>query len=857
MSSTIVALIVSLVFVVILVSGFFVGFWRGLKKSTANLVISIVGAIIAFFITPVVTNAIMGINIDYNGQTTSLGQMIVIAIKENPDIANIINNNPNLEAFFANLPSAVANTIVFILLTIAVEIVIYIIYRIFACFFFKTKEGEKKHRLFGGLVGLAKTFVITLFAFMPLAGLIGVLNTYTYSDTYIIESVATYSEEQVDNGDKSGENGILGEYVPDQVVQVIRGFEDNMLTKICGIFGLDNATFDYLSKFQIENENIYIRQELEDYYKIADFALQVSKEDNLKFSNIDYDKVEISINNVVDNGLFKTVVCDLVADILVNYENYPFISDNQSFQEYSDVINEIGKNLSLHEDEEKGYQIYFTNDINQIFATFKTLGQNGIIDQIISLEDKSIENVLNVLTNEQNSEKFEQSINSLLKVNLIRDGIEPIVQRGVDEILEGSDKIDVDTSSWTEQDWTDLSSSLVNVVNDYSKISNQIDLNTLLSDATILLDKQANYNINEILTSTGSLIDEIRSIKLFKNAQGQSIFDKYLTDNNISLPQETIYDSLGQTVEIKNYKQMFEFIAPSLTELRDSNLYDIISSGGDSTTMMTNLASLLSIEGNDGLLSKILLPLQQIEPIKSIINENLSSLSNDIVDFSNLTTYQDWKDDYKYITEMIISLNEKSIDNQTYLEIALSGDIDKLLNNLTDEDVDVILKPILYAKSTNVFKQNLINNVKEVLDNLTSPAMSNIDISSITLKEGEKEDQTQEICNVFKNFIKLNKIYQDGNTLKDLDKTVLASLFTSMQQNAYRTENSEEGLQEIGLFNGAFINLMSKLKNTYADAIEFIESQEGYENYFDENNYKNIDFTNVFELIKQYEQAQA
>lgn len=857
MSSTIVALIVSLVFVVILVSGFFVGFWRGLKKSTANLVISIVGAIIAFFITPVVTNAIMGINIDYNGQTTSLGQMVVIAIKENPDIANIINNNPNLEAFFANLPSAVANTIVFILLTIAVEIVIYIIYRIFACFFFKTKEGEKKHRLFGGLVGLAKTFVITLFAFMPLAGLIGVLNTYTYSDTYIIESVATYSEEQVDNGDKSGENGILGEYVPDQVVQVIRGFEDNMLTKICGIFGLDNATFDYLSKFQIENENIYIRQELEDYYKIADFALQVSKEDNLKFSNIDYDKVEISINNVVDNGLFKTVVCDLVADILVNYENYPFISDNQSFQEYSDVINEIGKNLAFHEDEEKGYQIYFTNDINQIFATFKTLGQNGIIDQIISLEDKSIENVLNILTNEQNSEKFEQSINSLLKVNLIRDGIEPIVQRGVDEILEGSDKIDVDTSSWTEQDWTDLSSSLVNVVNDYSKISNQIDLNTLLSDATILLDKQANYNINEILTSTGSLIDEIRSIKLFKNAQGQSIFDKYLTDNNISLPQETIYDSLGQTVEIKNYKQMFEFIAPSLTELRDSNLYDIISSGGDSTTMMTNLASLLSIEGNDDLLSKILLPLQQIEPIKSIINENLSSLSNDIVDFSNLTTYQDWKDDYKYITEMIISLNEKSIDNQTYLEIALSGDIDKLLNNLTDEDVDVILKPILYAKSTNVFKQNLINNVKEVLDNLTSPAMSNIDISSITLKEGEKEDQTQEICNVFKNFIKLNKIYQDGNTLKDLDKTVLASLFTSMQQNAYRTENSDEGLQEIGLFNGAFINLMSKLKNTYADAIEFIESQEGYENYFDENNYKNIDFANVFELIKQYEQAQA
>lgn len=860
MSSTVVALIVSLIFIAILVSGFFVGFWRGLKKSTVNLVISLIGAVIAFFITPVITNAIMGISVEYNGQTTTLSQMLVVAVKEDPNISNLISNNPNLETVFANLPSAIANTIVFILLTIIMEILIYAIYKIIACIFLKKKENEKKHRLFGGLVGLAKAFVITIFAFMPLAGLIGTANSFTYSENYFIEASA-YSQEQTDQttGQDEGkrlENGVLGEYLPDQAVQAIRGMEDNLLTKICGIFGMDNATFDYLSKFQVEDETVYIRQELENYYEIADFAFQVSYQENMQYTNINYDKLEEVLNNTMENGLFKTVVCDFIADIIENYENYPFIADNQSLQEYSDIINEIGTKLATHKDEENGYQNYFSNDIKQIFIVFKTLGQNGIIDQIINLENKNTENILNILTNQQNVEKFEQSVNNLLKVNLVRDGIEPIVQRGINSIIEESDSIDVDVSTWNEQDWNDLSSSIVKSIHDYSNISNQVNLSDFLNDPTILLIKEDNYDIDGILQSVGELIDEIRNIKLLKNKDGVPVVDKFLTENNIILPKGQIYDADGQLQTIENYQQMFSFISPSLTQLRDSGLYEIISAGGDSKTIMSNLATLLSEEGNNDLLSKVLLPLQQVEPVKSIINEKLNSFTNDIVDFSNLTTYQEWKNDYKYVSQLIIDLNRKTAEDKTYLDLALSGQISELLNCLTNEDVDVILKPVLYAKSTTAFKQDLINSVKDVLDGLTSPALSKIDISSVTLIEGNSEDQTQEICDVFKSFIELNKVYQEGNTLKDLDKTILTNLFVNMQNNAYRVELSENGKSEIGLFNGAFINLMSKLKSTYSDAIEFIESQEGYENYFAEENYKNIDFEKAFELIEQYEQSQ-
>ena len=154
MSSTIIALIVSIVFIIILVAGFFVGFWRGLKKSTANLIFSIVGIIVAFFVTAPITNLIMNINIDYNGQTVLLSDLALVMAKENQDLVILINNNPNIEAIFAFLPQAIVNTVVFILITCAIELVIYIIYRIIA-FFLKTKEGEKKHRLSGGFVGLA------------------------------------------------------------------------------------------------------------------------------------------------------------------------------------------------------------------------------------------------------------------------------------------------------------------------------------------------------------------------------------------------------------------------------------------------------------------------------------------------------------------------------------------------------------------------------------------------------------------------------------------------------------------------------------------------------------------------------
>ena len=877
MSSTIIALIVSIVFIIILVAGFFVGFWRGLKKSTANLIFSIVGIIVAFFVTAPITNLIMNINIDYNGQTVLLSDLALVMARENQDLAILINNNPNIEAIFAFLPQAIVNTVVFILITCAIELVIYIIYRIIA-FFLKTKEGEKKHRLSGGFVGLAKVFVITILAFMPLASLVGLANSFTYSESYISESSSqtltmqtTSSEGETGDGnvvadEPTGDNdaqtnqyGLAGEYLPDQAIFVIRGLEDNLLTKICGVFGLDNAMFDYLSSFDMNGEKFYIRQELETVYPIADFAYQISNTNEIKFYNLNFDKIDGVVEKVVDSSIFKNILTDLIADIIINNQDYSFLKDNQIFVEYSDIIDSIKVNLEAIKSQENGLVTYFTNDIQNIYSAFKELAKGGVVDEIINLEDASFANILNVLTSEANKSEFQSATANLIDVNLVQDSIVPLAQRLVNQISSDFDTINVDTSTWTEGDWDEFATSLTTVVETYANISNEVNITDVLSDPMILLEidsqtQTPKYNISVIMSNIGSLIDEIRDIKLFKNGE-TPIIDKLLGENNIVLPTSEVYDQDGMAKTISSYKELLEFVSPSLERIRDTGLYDILTSE-QSNDIVSALASLVSEEGNENLLNEIILPIEQVEPTKSIINDLLNSVSNDVIDFSVLategTTYEDWSSELSYISELLIELNSEKVESEdkTYLQLALEGNFEVVIDNISEENIDLILKPILYAKTTSSLRNELINSIKTVLDSLVSPSSVTINLNGVVLDEENEEDQAQEVCNVFKAFINLNKVY-NAEDIKDVDKTLLSELLTSMQQNAYRSTLSDK--TDDGLFKNSFENLMNTIKLEYSDAVAYIETLPEYENYLDETNYPYIDFADLFSKIQEYE----
>ena len=76
MSSTIISVFASIIVALVLLISFFVGRKRGVTRTLVNGGITIVGLVAAFFLTPVVTGALMGISVTIGGTTSTAGEVI-------------------------------------------------------------------------------------------------------------------------------------------------------------------------------------------------------------------------------------------------------------------------------------------------------------------------------------------------------------------------------------------------------------------------------------------------------------------------------------------------------------------------------------------------------------------------------------------------------------------------------------------------------------------------------------------------------------------------------------------------------------------------------------------------------------
>ena len=840
MSASAIGWIISIVFVVILIAGFFIGFWRGLKRSVVNLVISLVGIIVSFFITPLITQAILNISITVNGQATTINNALVDSLKNNEEIASLIDNNPNLDTFFSGLPAAIANVVMFIAVALLVELVCYIIYKILAVTCLKYKPGAKKLRWFGGGVGLIKTFIFSIFIFIPFAALIGTVDYVTQDRTYF---AAAQEEGQ---SDSENPEHLIDSVLPSSLHPIISGLENNLLIKICSASNLDNAMFDYLTKVEVDGKNVEIREEIENGYVIADYAYQLKNNYDasglINFKNTNFQTIEKSVNNFAEGELFEKILASTLANIIENYQDYSFINNIEGIDKIEPVLNDIAASLRAMDDNSQIYQ-YFSSDIKDMFGIYKNLSTSGVLDQIASAQDESI---IEILVKEENKTTFTQAVGSVFNLNIIQDGAVSIVNLALDSVSGDLDKVGVDTSSWTEQDWNDVSNSLVNVIEDYSDLSDEVDIFDIISEPTMLVEKDSNIDIASVTSKLGELIDEVRGIKLLQTAQGISILDSFLSEQNISLPSQPLIDKDGNEVTANSFTDLFEFISEPLIAIKTSDLYSTLTSDLQASEIVGEVAG--KVSANRTLLEEIILPLYQLDFTRDIIVDNLTSVvDSDVMDLSLLNSYDAWKSELPYISEILINLNSyTAADGQTYLELALNGNVASIIDSLSGDQVAGVLKPVLYASTTSILKQNIANEIEEVINGLTPNSQTTIDFTAVTLKEGDFEDQADEICDVFEGFISINNVYQSGMKISEIDKVELGNFMDILQKNAYRTEIL--GKSEEGVFKEAFINLTNAIKEAYSTQIE--ASEELTELFSDPDNYIKINFAYVFSLLE-------
>lgn len=160
MSAGAIIAIIDVVFFVLLGLGFLEGFLRGVKRSSLELGISIAGIIIVALITPVVTDAILNIQITANGTTSSLKTFIINMLSSNPDVENLINGSPSTKTLLEKLPTVLMAAVVFLVLNLVMRLVVYIVYKLISLVFKSKKKekelGLKRNRWVGGAISTFK-----------------------------------------------------------------------------------------------------------------------------------------------------------------------------------------------------------------------------------------------------------------------------------------------------------------------------------------------------------------------------------------------------------------------------------------------------------------------------------------------------------------------------------------------------------------------------------------------------------------------------------------------------------------------------------------------------------------------------
>ena len=866
MDSGTINLIISFVFVLILVIGFLIGFWRGVRRSAVSCAIGLVGVVIAFFITPPITNAIMRISVPYEETTVTLSQYIVEMLKQNADIAALIENNPNLSTLIERLPSAVGNVVVFLVVSALVMLVLYIVYKIIAVTCLKRKEDQKMYRTWGGVIGLVKAFVITIFVFMPISSLFGLVSDITYrSDIYAQTTIennqpnaSAQDGEQTTQENETSQTednrSAIGQLLPAEVVNIINGLNDSFFFKMEGAVGLDDAMFDYLSSVEVNGETLHLRQEIISYANVYDVAMQISEISSSSvhtFAELDFDKLEVYLNDILDGTLFRQIVVEIVQDIALNYENYSSIIPAEQLEEYKVLFDDIANGFQeAMTDNVNGAIDYLKNDFNRLFQTFKELAKSGVIDQIMAQEEVSVQTILDMLV--ENTTAFSNSVGNIFSMNILRDGFNFIFNNFVVNAVEGLDEIVADTSSWQDEDWNNLSAQFVTVISNFSDVASQVDVFDVINDPTSILTKPAegeeDVNISAVMTSLGKFIDSVRSVIILQTAEGQSIIDSLLTENNFVLPTEEVTANDGSELMLENYEQYLSFISQSLQQIKDNDLYTILtSSSGETTEIIKTIADLVSAEGNHDLLANIFLPLIQVEPTKTLIGEELvSAVQSDLIDLSGIQGYDMWKSELGYVSDILTILNKTDEGGTSYLDYAISGNADLLLQNLGENiSIKEILTPVLRAKSTAGIKQALIDAIGDVLNALAGTQIK-LSLEGISFVEGDSEDQTDEICLIFEDLLSVYKQYSSSSgdfTFSDIDKTTLGSLLDRIKENAYRVEI--DGNTKEGLFKPLFDELYKQFLDEFPDAKTIIKDKPVYE----------ISFSDLMKVLAEIENA--
>ena len=735
--------------VLVLLCGFLTGFYRGLKRSSLHVLFAVVSVVVAFFITKPITNAILGININVDGSLISIGDYIVQLVSQNLVDLSYFDT---ASTFIQQLPMAILNPIIFLIILLLVYLVMDIIYLIVARVSFGTKKADfEKHKPWrwpSGAIGLCEAFLFMIVLFAPITSL-----TYTYEEIMTSPTTAEYVSPEGDNYLKT-----IKEYsssaLPETVNEVILSFNDSAIGVICSAGGFDDAMFDGLSSFSIDGESVGARGELVNLAHTYDeFVVVYNDIMSEDYTNLNITNLKNNLTTLIQNNLFKKVITDTVQDFIVNYDALKLeLGITNVPPELEEVIDFMqdkfqDPNFSLYD--------YISNDLITALDVADNVISDDIMDKFSSLDTSSISAVINFALDEQTL--IQTSLNSLLTLNTVSDVMPQLLELAstyLQESFPNEEGIAVGlNTSVNSTDLTSVVSSVFKILNDVDVINeaNNNQLFEIFNSENILESILGLNDVEAVIDGMGGILDEASSLSIFNYTSGDEPINSF---NNVLkimgidvlgdevLANSTIVDGSlvsDEMTTINSYTAFFNHIKEPVLTIINSGLTDILNEEVDANAVIEILTE--QVELNPNFVADLLMPFYELDKatisgsslkamvfdnVKNMLEENL----NGFITFEETEdNYVNWYNNLASIGELLSVMSDGNIqveeNSYTYLEYLMQENQENvdyltLIENMqTDGNVSALLNVVFNNNMYNPLNDQLFSTFDSMLEEIT------------------------------------------------------------------------------------------------------------------------------------------
>ncbi len=533
MNASMISTILVSLFMFFIILGFVFGWIRGLNKSLVRILMVLICAVLAFFIAPPISKAVLSMNISKltGGSAATVEALIMDMLKKIPMVQDALNGSATLQNFILAIPQMLVNVVLFIVLFFLLKWFTMIIYWIVAgvCFNKKKMTGKEKHGFIGAVIGAVQGLIVAIVILVPCFGFV---------ETAKPVVKAMQAEEQTTTTQNE-----LDKYVGEAETYV-KAVDNNWIVKVMGAVGvkqLSVSMFDNLTTVKKNKVEYGLRQEVK---TIANVYPDIRIIMDSKF-DLESEETVTALQNVVDKIYDSKVLAGTINEIvpyasrvwlgLETDENgnkvttffgmsKPTIKDEKIDELFNDILEKFAEP-----------DVDIENDINVTIKLLKELQKTHIMEVVSGKR-----NIMDVLKLPENKTMISDIITTAVESDTLKTMLNRVVGVGMNFVY---DALKIDSSTIDEidknlkPDWSLEKVYFQNIFNDVFDIYDQIKNST---------EESPIYSLD--LAKLGNVFDNMRKSTLLKTSSKQ-IMHQLLTSPEIVDEAVTTLDPLRLKLE--------------------------------------------------------------------------------------------------------------------------------------------------------------------------------------------------------------------------------------------------------------------------------------------------------------------